>query len=285
MMNYIDIGYAQIAHQKVGSGPDLLFIHGWPLDSQTFRHIVSELQKDFTCHLIDLPGTGQTRWSKSTPISLQDHTESIRRVIEHLSLDRFGVIAHDSGGIMARYIAAQYRERVAGLLLGNTDMPKYRSKPLDRFVKMLALPGMVHILPLILRSKKLRTSTFGGALFYDIKLFEQEFKDLFMLPLIHDKGRLPGQLRLIQAWDWDYIEQLDDIHAELNMPVQLIWGRNDVIFPLKYAKKMRDEFAGPVELHVVKDSNLFVHEEHPEIFAQHAIRFFSNRFESQLRQA
>src|SRR5262245_49620105 len=57
----IDVGHSRVAYYRFGSGPDLVFVHGWPLHAATFRKVVPELATAFTCHLIDLPGAGQTR--------------------------------------------------------------------------------------------------------------------------------------------------------------------------------------------------------------------------------
>ncbi|MEM7797748.1 MAG: alpha/beta hydrolase [Chloroflexota bacterium] len=283
MTNYIDLGNTQIAHRQIGTGPDILFIHGWPLHSETFRYIVPEMSKHFTCHLVDLPGAGKTKWGKGTSITMRAHTKTLQQVVDKLRLETYGILSHDSGGIMARYLAASHQEKVVGLVLGNTEFPNHRSDTLLRFVNGLSLPGMELLLPIVLRSKWMRKSAiFGGSLFYDIDQVEGEFGDLFLRNMITDREAVAGQLKLIRVWDWEYIAGLSAIHAELKIPVQLIWGEDDAIFPVKYAKEMQQEFGGPTELHVLTKTKLFPHEEKPAIFAEHAIRFFEKRFEPQM---
>ncbi|MCA9589051.1 MAG: alpha/beta fold hydrolase, partial [Myxococcales bacterium] len=62
-LSKIDIGHSKIAYRRFGKGPDLLFIHGWPLNQHTWRDVAPALADEFTCHLVDLPGSGDTEWS------------------------------------------------------------------------------------------------------------------------------------------------------------------------------------------------------------------------------
>ena len=277
--NTIDIGYAKIFHKVVGSGPDILFIHGWPLHSETFRDIVPTFSENYTCHLIDLPGTGKSEWTKNTPISLADHCETVQRVVDQLGLEKFAILAHDSGGIFARHLAANNPEKVLALVMGNTDIPEFHSKLLALFISLLSMPGMASIFPALLRLKSFRNSKyFGKALVYQMDLLEGDFEQLFINPLKKDKAVMIGQLRLIKAWDWSVVRGLRQIHKRIEAPVQLIWGKNDTVFPLKPARAMISEFAGPVELEVIDHARLFVHEDQPQAFAAHAREFLDREF-------
>lgn len=39
----LDIGPARLAYYRFGSGPDLIFLHGWPLNAATFRGLAARL--------------------------------------------------------------------------------------------------------------------------------------------------------------------------------------------------------------------------------------------------
>ncbi len=57
---------AELAYWRVGSGPTLVFVHGWPLSSATWVKLVPELSEHFTCVVFDQSGTGQTRTNGDT---------------------------------------------------------------------------------------------------------------------------------------------------------------------------------------------------------------------------
>src|SRR5688572_15665722 len=75
---YLDIGHTRLAYRRFGRGPDLVFVHGWPLHAGTFRALVPLLADRFTCHLVDLPGAGQSVCTPRTPIDLAAHAASLR---------------------------------------------------------------------------------------------------------------------------------------------------------------------------------------------------------------
>ena len=119
----VDVGHSRLAYRRVGRGPDLLLVHGWPLTMATYRRLLPTLAEQFTCHLVDLPGAGFTEISERTPISMHDHCDTLERAIEVIGLDRYALLAHDSGGFFARAVAARHGDRVTGIVLGNTETP------------------------------------------------------------------------------------------------------------------------------------------------------------------
>ena len=44
--------------ERLGSGPDLVLLHGWGMNGAVFDGIKTELSKQFRLHIIDLPGFG-----------------------------------------------------------------------------------------------------------------------------------------------------------------------------------------------------------------------------------
>ena len=69
----------EVAYRRVGTGPDVLFVHGWPVSSATFRTLLPHLTDHVTCHLIDLPGAGSSRFTADTPLTIDNHIHSVRR--------------------------------------------------------------------------------------------------------------------------------------------------------------------------------------------------------------
>lgn len=46
--------------ETVGSGSDLVLLHGWGLHGGLFRPVIDTLSQQFTLHLVDLPGHGRS---------------------------------------------------------------------------------------------------------------------------------------------------------------------------------------------------------------------------------
>lgn len=267
---FVRVGPDEIATWRIGSGPDVVLVHGWPLHAATWRSIAPALAEHFTCHLIDLPGAGQTRSEAATPLSLRDLTRALLGAIDAIGIARCAFIAHDSGGAVTRLAAAELGDRVWATVMGNTEIPGHRPW-LVTLMGLLFRLGGPRAFSTMLKSRTLRRSHFAyGSCFHDKRKIDGAFHDLFVAPLLSHENAA-AQTRLLAGFDWGDVEGLDAVHASLKGPVQLVWGRRDPYFPLERAARMH--FGAGSEVHVIDDAKLFVHEEHPDRFAAHARSF------------
>lgn len=259
---YIDTGAGEVAYRTVGIGPDVLFVHGWPVSGATFRTLLPYLTEHVTCHLIDLPGAGSSRFHHATPLSIANHIRSVRAVVDHLQLDRVAVVGHDSGGLIARHaLAGDPRLRALGLI--DTEQP---SGPSWRFRAFLAgrhLPGYGTGLGWIAGRRRLRRSPLllGGA-FTNRDLLDGEFDEFFLEPLRRSPEHRRATTALLRSFDYQLFRDLPGLHRKIDVPVRLVWGANDRFFPVERAKEMVGTFQH-ASLEVIDGAALFAHEERP----------------------
>jgi haloalkane dehalogenase len=269
----IDVGSSRLAYWRFGRGPDVVFVHGWPLGSATFRRLVARLADAFTCHLVDLPGAGHTEWGPDTPIDLPSHARTVRAAVDALGLSRYAFVAHDSGGFIARVVAAG-DARVAGLSLGNTEIPGHTPWLVTMYALLAKLPGGPGAIRTLLRSRAIRRSALGfGGCFSDLAALDGEFHELFVAPLFASRRAADGQMQLLRTVKPSHLAGLEDVHRRIAAPVQLVWGDRDPFFPLEKARAMLDQLGGPARLDVIPGAKLFAHEDHPDAFAAHARPF------------
>ncbi len=264
---FLDVGAGEVAYRRVGTGPDVLFVHGWPVSSATFRTLLPHLADHVTCHLIDFPGAGSSRFTADTPITIDNHIQSIRRVLDLLELSSVAVVGHDSGGMIARHaLTGDRRLRAMGLI--NTEQPTGMSWRFKLFLSARHAPGLGGALGWAAGARRIRRSSFvfGGA-FADASLLDGEFDELFLQPLHTSPGRRDAAARLLRSFDGRYVHELADLHARIDVPVQLVWGDRDPFFPVVWAREMVGTFPN-ARLAVVKDAGLFAHEERPAEVAE-----------------
>ena len=260
---YLSVGGGgEVAYRKIGSGPDVLFVHGWPVSSATFRTLLPYLADHVTCHLIDLPGAGSSRYTSDTPLSIENHIASVRAVVDQLQLDRIAVIGHDSGGLIARHaLAGDVRLRALGLIdTEQTSGPSWRFRT---FLAGRHLPGYGAGLGWIVGHRRLRRSglILGGA-FRDPSLLDGEFDEFFLQPLHRSPEHRSATVKLLRSFDYQMIRDLPMLHQRIDVPVQLVWGADDPFFPVRWAHDMVTTFPN-ARLEVIGDAALFVHEERP----------------------
>ncbi|MEM9041927.1 MAG: alpha/beta hydrolase [Actinomycetota bacterium] len=264
---YVEVpGIGEAAVRTVGAGPDVLFVHGWPVSGATFRLLLPHLVDHVTCHVIDMPGTGSSRFDDDAPLSIASHMESVRRAVDALGLDSYAAVGHDSGGLIARHaVVGDHRLRALGLI--NTEPPevgwRFRS-----FLMSSRLPGFGAGLGWLVGKPKLRRNKFVlGDAFVDRSLLDGEFDEFFLRPLATEKRRLVAGMKLIGSFEMRFIDELADIHGRIDVPVQMVWGAEDPFFPLAQAKKMVGTFPD-AQLEAIPNSGLFSHEETPQAVAE-----------------
>ncbi|MBL8685790.1 MAG: alpha/beta hydrolase [Myxococcales bacterium] len=273
-VRFVDVGHARVAHRVVGSGPDVLFVHGWPLHGLTWRDVVAPLAAHYRCHVIDLPGAGLTKTTPSTRYGLESHAATLVSVIDALSLDRVALVGHDSGGAVARFAAASLATRVTATVIADSEIPGHKPLLLQLLLASASLPGGASMLRGMLGSRSIGRSILAwGACFHDVDRAEGEFRELFVEPLVRDDAAFAGQMQLTKTWDWSVLDRLRDAHAKIVAPSLLVWGERDPYFPAEKARAMAPQFGGETRFVCLQHARLFAHEEHPERFADEVSRF------------
>ncbi len=261
-LRLLDVGEGEVAYRRVGSGPDVLFVHGWPVSGATFRKLLPELSPHVTCHLLDLVGAGSSRFGPETIVSVRQHVQSVRRVLDLLDLDDVAVVGHDSGGLIARH-ALTGDPRVRAWALIDTEQPQGLTWRFRQFLLAAHLPGFESVLGPALGAPRLRRHRMllGGA-FVDRTLLDGEFDEFFLQPLHRDRARRRAAVVLLRSFDTRLVDELAGLHARTDVPVELVWGALDPFFPVQRAREMVSGFPR-AHLTVVDHASLFVHEERP----------------------
>ncbi|HRI68694.1 MAG TPA: alpha/beta hydrolase [Polyangium sp.] len=264
---FLDVGAGQAAYRRVGTGPDVLFVHGWPVSGATFRMLLPYLAPHVTCHILDLPGAGDSRFDANTPITVANHFRSVSRALDLLGLDQVAVVGHDSGGMIARHaVAGDRRVRAMGLL--NTEQPQGLNWRFKMFLAPRGIPGFGKALGWVLSKPGLRRNKFIlGDAFADRSRLEGEFDEFFLRPLHEVPARLDAAMRLLRSFEERYVLELAEVHKKINVPVQLVWGDRDPFFPVEWAREMVGTFSN-ARMHVVPGAGLFAHEERAEEVAK-----------------
>jgi pimeloyl-[acyl-carrier protein] methyl ester esterase len=115
--------------ERLGTGPDLVLLHGWGMNGAVFDGVKSDLSRQFKLHIIDLPGYGY-----SANVGGQTHTlDSWLDLLLQVLPERAHLLGWSLGGMLAMRLAMLHPERVLSLLT-------VASSP--RFVAEMDWPGV-----------------------------------------------------------------------------------------------------------------------------------------------
>lgn len=263
---WIDLGHARVPVWIEGDGPTVVFVHGWPLTSETWRNVVPELRAHARCVTFDLPGAGESTWTDASKLSLEGLSDAIVSVVHEVAADEPVVlVGHDSGGGLARWAAAELGDAVAGLVFGNTEIPGVHSWRFSLLLGGMQLPGAAAV-----TGVTLRTSLGQRLLLRDCvedRSLVPELAQRFLQPMARDRKRLDGALAVIDGVSASDFDAVGDAHPRISAPVRLVWGTACKWFPLEGARSMCGTFGGEAKLVEVPGAGLLVHEEQPERFA------------------
>jgi len=272
---FLDVGAGEVAYRCVGSGPDVLFVHGWPVSSATFRRLLPHLTDHVTCHLIDLPGAGNSRFTTNTPLTIDHHIHSVRRALDLLELRDVAVVGHDSGGMIARHaVAGDARLRALGLI--DTEQSTGLSWKFKSFIAGRRVPGFGAALGWLAGQPRLRRNRLVlGDAFADRSLLDGEFDEFFLQPLHRSRTHRDAAIRLLKSFDHQHVRDLAELHRQIDVPVQLVWGEEDRFFPVEWAREMVADFPD-AQLEVIAGAGLFSHEERPAEVARALLPVLAN---------
>jgi pimeloyl-ACP methyl ester carboxylesterase len=121
---YADSNGVKIHYAKLGAGPLVVMVHGFPDFWYGWRDQMEALSSDFETVAIDLRGYNlsdkpQGVESYAMPLLLED----VAAVIRHLGRDKVIVVGHDWGGAIAWYFALNRPEMVEKLVILNLPHP------------------------------------------------------------------------------------------------------------------------------------------------------------------
>lgn len=109
----VSVAGGAIRVESLGSGPPLLFVHGWTLDRRAWAPQIEALAGRFTTVAFDRRGFGQS----SAPPDLMREPDDIVAIADHLGFDRFALVGMSQGARIALACAIRYPQRISALLL------------------------------------------------------------------------------------------------------------------------------------------------------------------------
>ena len=95
-----------------GAGKDLVFLHGWGMNSGAFSSFIPYLEKDWRVTVIDLPGFGNSREHVPEPYNV----ETIAASLESKLPEDCVIAGWSLGGMVAQQLALSLPESVCGVI-------------------------------------------------------------------------------------------------------------------------------------------------------------------------
>ena len=266
----IETPSGRISYAEAGSGPVALFVHGVVLNKHLWRHQLSGLSDIRRCIAVDLLAHGDTEIEPNQDVSVTANANMLREALDALGIDQVDLVGNDSGGGIAQIFAALNPNRVRSLTLTDCDThdnwPPEAFKP---FVEMVAAGGLSKMLNAMLADKSIYRSL--GALgpgYERPETATDEDIEIYLRPHLRSEQRTRDLERFVGAFDHKHTLAIEPQLRRLKAPTLIVWGMDDVYFPVKWAHWLAEAIPGakpPVEL---PGARIFFPEERAEAFNQ-----------------
>jgi pimeloyl-ACP methyl ester carboxylesterase len=245
------LGDLQVHEVHGGHGAPVLFIHG--LGSSGYMEWRFNLESTATRHRVfapDLPGYGRTEKPRAS-YTIGYFARFIERYMDSRGLHSAAIVGASLGGRIALEVALEQPQLARRLVLVNTlGLGRPQPKMAQMAYGLVTVPHVGEAVMRFTRSalrwapprtirrvasrfagsssdlEKMMDDTYLGDLreMYQTNEFHNAYLST-VRSLIHPRALMGG--------DHDVSRRL----GELKMPVQLIWGANDPLFPLSHATR------------------------------------------------
>lgn len=210
-----------------GSGPPILFLHGFPTASYDYVHLAPLLENDYQLLFFDFLGFGFSDKPRPHTYSLFEQADIAAAAAAHFGVPQVYLVTHDMGSSVGLELLRRETPTVKKLVMLNGSVL------LDHYRPLITQRLLLHPIlgPLITRFKLIRRPAFKrqfGSLFPKMPP-ENEIDDFWALICYKDGMRIYD--RLIQYLNERKIHQhtwLDALQAH-SAPLTVIWGQRDPV--------------------------------------------------------
>jgi pimeloyl-ACP methyl ester carboxylesterase len=280
------MGSLRVHHTHGGRGSPVLFIHG--LGSSGYIEWRFNLEAAASRHRVfapDLPGFGRSEKPRAR-YGIPYFTRFVKRYIEGRGLRSVAVVGTSMGGRIALELTLEHPRLVDRLVLVNSlglGRPKMRVSyglvtipRVGEAMMRVARDALRWAPPDVIRRVAARYS--GASADLDRTMddtYLDDLRELYAAEGYHDSYlatvRSLVTLRALFGGDYDLTGRLN----ELKLPVQLIWGAEDPLFPLAHATQAHSMIERS-RLAVIEGAGHTPQAERPEEFNRVLHRFLDS---------
>jgi pimeloyl-ACP methyl ester carboxylesterase len=258
----------RISYVEQGSGPVALFVHGVLLNSHLWRHQLADLSDIRRSIAVDLLAHGDTEIAPNQDVSVTANAKMLKEFLDALKIDQVDLVGNDSGGGISQIFAALYPERVRSLTL--TDCDTHNNWPPEAFKPFLAMAaggGLRGTLDAMLADKSVYRSpqALGPAYEHPEQLSDDSI-ETYLRPFVRDSQRTHDLERFLAALDNRHTLTIDPQLKTLKVPTLIVWGTDDVYFPVRWSHWLAENIPGARRRVEFKDARIFFPEERWEEF-------------------
>ena len=223
---YLEAGPYRLRYLESGAGPPLVLVHGLGSNAmQDWGRLVAPLGRSYHVFAPDLPGFGRSERPGAADYGIPLQVEAVRAFMAAVGVSRARVAGNSMGGWIVARLAGEHPELVERLVVvAPAGMRPDAAAPIPAEVLLPHDEEGVRRLVAAVRHKPPALPWFLA-------------RDILARRL-REEWIVRRTLESMRAGrDW-----LDGTLGRADMPVLIVWGKQDRLIPLAYAAPLQAEF-------------------------------------------
>jgi pimeloyl-ACP methyl ester carboxylesterase len=264
-MAEVRLSQGTIRYREAGSGPVIVFVHGYLVDGRLWDGVVDALADRYRCIAPNWPmGAHQVAMSPDADLSPPGIATIIEGFLEALDLDDVTLVGNDSGGAKCQVLVARRPARVGRLVLTNCDTHENFPPGIFKAMPPLAkLPGGMQVLAAPFRIPAVTRAAFRP---FAKKKPPPGLVESWADPPKHDRAIMRDLAKITRGMDKRHTLAAAESLSGSEFPLLLAWAPDDRWFPISYAERLATEVGG-AKLVRIPDSGTFVALDQPDRLA------------------
>ena len=285
---YADVNGVRLHYMTAGQGKLILFAHGFPEFWYMWKHQVAEFSKDHQAVALDMRGYNLSSKPDGVENYQVEHLiEDFRALVEHLGHEKFTLVAHDWGGIVAWQFANRYPEMLDKLVIINAPHPGVFARLIDDNADQQSASQYVLLLRSPMAEQVLSMDDYApllGGLQTDAAPFSDEDKQKY-IEAWSQPGGLTGAINYYRAVPFepaadeasadiagdasagsaaDFLDEAPREMLDVKTATLVIWGEEDTALTIHNLDGL-DDFVPDLKIERVPGASHWVVREQPEL--------------------
>lgn len=280
--NYKRVNGRRIHYLDEGAGEPIVLLHGNPTWSFLYRNFIPKLAKAYRVIAPDYVGFGLSeKPADESAYSLRNHTAILTSLLDGLGLRNVTLVMQDWGGPIGLGYALARRSNVRALVIMNT----WAFTDASRFHRSVYPWRLLHAPifgQLLLKRRNLMVEANLTMGVFHSERISGAVLEAYRFPFPDYDSRtgilaFPRSIPL-KPGDaaYDELARISLGLRNLDIPAKIIWGEQDIVFPVEFAYRFQAALPQADEPYVIHEARHFLQEDAPEEITEQILAFLSS---------
>lgn len=211
-------------YQRVGSGPPLVFVHGYLGGSDMWAEQIEYFKQSFDVIAVDLPGFGKSHELQAHD-SIFDISAHVLSFLRDIGVEEFYLLGHSMGGMIVQQMTLDAPDRIQRLICygtGPVGVLPGRFEPIETSRQRIISEGLAPT------ARRIAATWFVDG---------DAAKGFPICREIGEMASLDAALNSLTAWEgWNVKDRL----GEIQCPTLIIWGELDQSYDITQPNALHD---------------------------------------------